>query len=310
MVYAAVACIGVGVVVVAVTAVRLGDEAGGQQRRAAVTVAAPSGTIIFQGGRTRLGVPELLTVSARGGTPAPLRGKRFHGIEPAFSTDGRYLGYGEWVTQDDDRGGRHGNNVVVSLSDGSHPRVVIPQGWAESAHHNWPTWSHDGQLLRVTSSDPARPDSTTHVVAARGGPPRRIAPVELERWAPPRAGRALVVRRGNRWGIAWYEADADTATTFLKGGGQPMWSPTWPEFAFTVGGVTLVFDTTVRKSRVVARTRCGYAGRPAWSPNGDWLAYFTCDPDGAALHVVRRDGKRSRAVTDPGVGGYAPSWRR
>src|SRR5829696_7410481 len=68
--------------------------------------AEPFGTIIFQGVVDRLGLPQLRTVSVPDGEPKSLRGRRFHGVEPTFSGDGRFVAFGQWITRDDDRGGR------------------------------------------------------------------------------------------------------------------------------------------------------------------------------------------------------------
>ena|SRR5215204_4459655 len=66
----------------------------------------PLGTIIFQGVVDRLDAPQLRTVSVPDGEPKSLRGRGFRGVEPTFSRDGRFLAFGQWITRDDDRGGR------------------------------------------------------------------------------------------------------------------------------------------------------------------------------------------------------------
>src|SRR5829696_6101561 len=142
----------------------------------------PLGTIIFQGVVDRLDAPQLRTVSVPDGEPKSLRGRGFRGVEPTFSRDG------------------------------SQARVVIPRGTKEFVFHNSSQWSHDGSRIAVVSSDCSHPDSTLNSVDAQGGPLRELGERELERWAPPNAGRAVQqAKRGplpDRLVYArWYQAD-------------------------------------------------------------------------------------------------------
>jgi len=106
----------------------------------------------------------------------------------------------------------YGNTLVVARSDGSQARVVIPRGTKEFVFHNSSQWSHDGSRIAVVSSDCSHPDSTLNSVDAQGGPLRELGERELERWAPPNAGRAVQqAKRGplpDRLVYArWYQAD-------------------------------------------------------------------------------------------------------
>jgi len=100
----------------------------------------------------------------------------------------------------------------------------------------------------------------------------------------------------------------------IENASQPVWSPTRPEFAYVIGRRLSIFDTVSQRSRPVARSGCfSRAGRPAWSPDGDWLAHFLC-PRGKSRHpqlrIVSRSGKQHRVILQEVIGGYSPSWRR
>lgn len=64
-----------------------------------------------------------------------------------------------------------------------------------------------------------------------------------------------------------------------------------------------VFDTRTGKTTDVAY---GYA--PAWSPSGEWIAYFWDTTKGTALMAVRPDGSSAKLLTLHHAGVLLPVW--
>jgi Tol biopolymer transport system component len=271
--------------------------------------AEPSGTIIFSAVHGPSGVSELMTVSAAGGSPKPLRGRRFHGSMPAYSPDGRYLAYSRCADPNDPVGCKWGNSLMIARSDGWHPRVVVPRLSQGFLFHEWPPWSFDGRRLSFRNSDPSRPESPLYVVAESGGPSRKVRLAELEQWAPQEAGRAVEQQSRTVFGIAWFKARKTNRSAFIPQGWQPVWSPKRGEFAYLKGPSLLVFDTASRRSHVIARTGCSNPRRPAWSPDGRWVAYVSCTGKEPALQIVSPDGRDRRVLLRSVPLGTSASWR-
>jgi Tol biopolymer transport system component len=286
------------------------------ERAIAAGVSAASGTIIFQANREQhVAIPDLFTVAAIGGPPRPLAGEHFHGTDPAYSPDGRWLAFGQWLSTNEDRDGRWGNSLAIARSDGSAVRVVVPVGSDPLPFRNFPLWSFDGRDVAYQKSGPGTPQVPLYVVSSGGGKTRRLRYPELTRWASRGAGYAAYQRLRDVYGVAWFEPGHAQQSDYLPDARQPVWSPKPREFAYLVGREVFVFDTTSKRSHRVANNGCLQPTRAAWSPDGQWLAYFSCAPAATAfgastLWIVSRDGVTRRVVVRTVWGGRTPSWRR
>ena len=277
---------------------------------------SPSGTIVYERWHAkRNAIPALFTVAAAGGSPRPLRDRYFHGLQPAFSPDGRWVAFARWRDTTDERFDG-GYRLVVARSDGTQARVIV-RNQEDWEWHQWPSWSRDGRLIAYRSSGVTGPRQPLYVVGPRGGTTRLLRRAELSRWAPPGSGHVVEPERAGSFGIRWFEGRRATPTIFIPEARSHVWSPQRREFAYLVRDRLLVFDTTSRRSRLIARTGCrgATATRPAWSPDGQWLAYFACPPGNPApgvtnLLIAARDGTSRHVLVRAVVGGSAPSWRR
>jgi TolB protein len=52
----------------------------------------------------------------------------------------------------------------------------------------------------------------------------------------------------------------------------------------------------------------GSEGYPAWSPDGQWIAFAGEDGADSEIYAVRADGTDLRKITDNDRNEYEPSW--
>lgn len=295
--------------------VRPGDQTRGIPSTEAAVAAVlrngvlPHGTIVFQEERA-LGLAfELRTVDAAGGKPRALRGQHFYGVTPAYSLDGRYIAYGRWLSHAEDRDSRFGQDLVVARSDGTGAKVIVPTT-DELRYPGSPLWSLDGRWITYLSSGPVDAGGR-YIVGAGGGKPRKIRTADLALWSPTGAGVAAETGTG----IAWIRAGHTKPERVISDARFPLWSPQRAEFAYIAPQGLYVFDTRTRRSRQLAPMgRCSFdevMRSAAWSPDGRWIAYFTCSTNSYArsLFIVARDGGRRQLLVKSVLVGASPSWR-
>jgi hypothetical protein len=168
--------------------------------------------------------------------------------------------------------------------------------FARSGHS--PAWSPDGKRLAYVRQ------GQLWVADADGSHRARISDrADAVDWSPD--GRRLVVEREGA--LVLLRADAAVERT-LTAGVEVAWSSR-NRIAFVRNGDLYRIDPTGRGLRRLTTTPA-VESAPAWSPDGQRLAYIATEPgavDLFVLHVAR--GHPTRLTTDPAIES-SPAWSR
>ena len=200
--------------------------------------------------------------------------------------------------------------------------------------HDWymnPSWSPDGKRILYN-----RGSYGVYVVSANGGASHKLLKgsdytvFSSLAWSPD--GKTIAYTDAGD--LESMSADGSGATTTLLSCacGAPAWSPDGSKLAFycyscSGGGAVAISNSDGTDMRVVVPSSTGDYGvypnleAPAWSPDGNELVFSgtacTADAHAADLHTVvpaicavATDGGGLRALTPPGIGAFAPSWRK
>lgn len=164
---------------------------------------------------------------------------------------------------------RYEDGIVLLASDGSVRRVVPGTDAADEA-----VWSPQGDRLAFTVGSRdlyvIRPDGKDRTLVLRNA----IEPA----WSPD-AKRLAVVRDSC--------PNAEEECVLGTAGGNPL-----DLYTVAANGKDL--------RPLVAEP--DYQGNPAWSPDGEWIAFMGSDPDG--LYLIRPDGTdRKLVVAEKGIFG-------
>ena len=220
---------------------------------------------------------------------------------PAFSPDGLKLAFHE-----SDRDG----GIFVAGATGESARRLTDFGFD-------PAWSHDGLEIAFATGEVKDPYvrasvSTLWIVAADGGPPRKVADSDAVQptWSP--SGRRIAV-----WGIVGGQRDLFTVASDGSGRVAVMtdaaldWSPTWSTdghlyFASDRGGSMNIWRVAIdetsgratHRPEAVTKGVHTAADRPSLSRDGSRIAFraqtktvnpaaIPVDPAGGAAGPVR-----------------------
>ncbi len=211
------------------------------------------------GGMNVIGKAEVWVKGVRGGKGARLI---VDAAQPAWSPDGGRIAYVH-------RTSTHNPELVVAAHDGTNPKTLVS---VEKSHTlASPAWSPDGNRIAFISNK----EGSANVY---------VADVE--------------------------QLDVKRITNLEKG--QSVWHPTWsPDgkrltyalFAKGGNGIEIVDLTTSTATHLTQHDKHEHvAGQPvedadpAWSPDGDWIA-FSSNRDGKyAIFLVRPDGSDLRRL--------------
>lgn len=214
---------------------------------------------------------------------------------------------------------RHGVTQLFLMSDdgaGLRPLTAGPRDSANAC------WSPNGQQIAFVSTREGSP--AVYVMQADGSQQRRVSmrgavatgnPAwsadgrQLAFAAHQSAGQRIVVidlTSGEQRSLA-LEVDSPQSLT---------WSPEGLELFYTQPVLTQrgdnelhALDVKTGHSRVVLKGEKGLISDLQWSPDGQQLAYTrAAGRKGVHIHVARRDGSGSRALTQGELNHSSPRW--
>jgi Tol biopolymer transport system component len=198
-----------------------------------------------------------------------------------------------------------GHHLWIMRSDGSGKRQITRRAGGQFA----PEWSPDGRWFafeQVWGDGP----TTIWVMTRAGGHAHRVSQATGQSrspsWAP--GGRRLAYIRSSRHGTEAhvYITKRDVPHRHQVNHGHFLsrdvrWSPVRQSLlisraTFDESAARLVtLDLATRRKQVVAGRRgTGTLDSPAWSPDGDHIAYGRCPGTTCSLVVMRADGSRKR----------------
>lgn len=219
---------------------------------------------------------------------------------PRWSPDGKYLAF--TASRGDARNG--GQVWLLDRAGGEAFKLTEHKGGVSSY-----AWSPDSRRIAFVSQDP-EPDAPKDTAA-----PKTAKPIVIDRYAFKRDVEGFLGERRNHiWVFDVATKKEEQVTTGAFDDSNPSWSPDGTLLAFTSERAadpdrdnnSDVFVVEARKGaapRQVTTWAGPDGGRPAWSPDGKWLAYFQgSEPILSAyslnkLAVVPVEGGAARVLT-------------
>ncbi len=222
---------------------------------------SPDGSLLlftsYRGG----GGPRVWVMSAAGGKPYLISGRRGNNISASYSPDGREIACS--LSMD--------GNAEIYLLDarGGSPRRLTTNRAIDTS----PSWSPTGREMAFTSDRGGTPQ--VYVMGRDGADVRRlvydVSYTDSPAWSPKGDRIAFVARQGNGFDVWVCRADGSGAQPVATGGlnENPKWSPDGRHlvFASNRGGAQGLYITDL-DGRPPRRLDTGSlrALSPAWSP--------------------------------------------
>jgi len=240
----------------------------------------------------------------------PARARDVDGAEPALVRPFPAGPSGQIVFESD-----IGGRPKIFLLDLAEARVT-PLTFDTSYRDERPVWSPDGRRIAFSSTRSGSYD--LWVMNADGSDPVRMtdspAPDQDPSWSPD--GRSLYFTserdgRGELYRVELDSGDVERITAGLDRSIMPAVSPDGRRLAYAaqllIGFQIHVRDLVTGETRRI--TSGGGACRPAWSPDGDTLAYVSLDREPSSLMIGAPDGSARRPlVSDDELWSYYPAY--
>jgi hypothetical protein len=264
----------------------------------------PSGKLVFQ---TTFGGP-FYSINADGSNLQRIT----DGIDPAWSPDGRQIAFSRF---------RDPRGIYVIKADGSDEHRVFD--WSAA---RWPNWSSDGQqILFSRATGKGRQDETTFcffgfcftlpafphwrlgLVNVSDGSFREPPSTQITHapaWSPDGKRVAYDDIQGIR--IQTFDDQDSYFVTSDAYDTSPAWSPDGKRIAFVrrqhdhweiyvvnedTRGLRRLTDTPKKPNGQVA-----YSAAPAWSPDGNYIAFLTDRTGKGEIWVMRADGSQQKPM--------------
>lgn len=257
----------------------------------------PGGHIVFVSNRD--GAPEIYVMNANGSEPKRLTNGQGDESWPSFSPDGKQILYENTV------GGTP--HIFVMNADGSQAKNLTPSG----ASDEFPSWSPDGMHIAFTSDR----DGHVGIYAMNndGSGVRHVMDDPSNDWFPVWSpdGRSIAFisdRDGSSGNIFVMDSNGNQlvqVTTGTSLAAKPSWAPDSQRLAvFTGGGFFAVSRAGGDATPIVSDGE-----DPAWSPDGNWIAFASRRDAGRLQLYLTAPGTSSvQRITKSSAEDWEPSW--
>jgi len=264
---------------------------------------ADNGRIAF------LSADQLYTVEPDGSGVLQLTNDPFGAAMPVFSHDGTRIAYKRLSANNppDDR--TLYGDLVVANADGSNP-IAIETGVIGMSPTAWSP--DDREVLWTGTTIPNAPEQVFIAPADGSSAPRSVGDPSSSNWGPTWSPDSLKIAYVsgndyyvmNRDGTGIQKVSQGTYDQQSGGG----WTPTGTGLIFSAGSDVdhdlWLVGLDGRPERVLAPT--AYTeDAPAFSPDGQWVAFLRFAPDGRSTSVTVVQGDGSNERTLPGAYGFA-----
>ena len=211
---------------------------------------------------------------------------------------------------------RSGNwEIYIMNPDGSRQERLTRNNTSDHS----PVWSPNGEQILFTSDRGGLRD--LYVMDADGSRVRRVfgkSAIRIEPTWSPDGERIAFHAETPQWSIQTatiHGGNVQQVAVAEWRGGNPSWSANGNEIAFveSVGGARRVLIVKLGSGgvRTFLPKEKSWMYSPAWSPEGDKLAFTWYKWDignKSAIFVANRDGNRLKQVGKSALGAYSPAW--
>ncbi len=203
--------------------------------------------------------------------------------QPRWSPDGKYLAFVSSRGDEDEKKKKEGAQVwLLNRAGGEAQKLTDVKGGV-----NEYAWSPDGRTLVLVADDP---DPTDEPEKMEGWKRKTAPPIVIDRYAFKRDLGGYMTHLHSH--LYLFDLDSKKAEQITSGDyddRQPAWSPDGTKIAFVSeraptdpdrvqNSDIYVIDAKAGASPVQVTTFDGVdGGRPAWSPDGQWIAYLQGD---------------------------------
>lgn len=213
---------------------------------------------------------------------------------PAWSPSGNYIAYHHDALWTDDTTDVSGLYVRDLEADSTW---LVIEGSARS-----PDWRPDGERIAFSAGD-------IYTIRPNGSDLRRVTSFGSSfqpRWSPG-SNTLTFGRSGNQEEVGiWFAHLTDSTFTKFGFGATPAdWSPSGERLVYDKTNI-FTADTSRADSTQLTNNEFVDNRDPAWSPDGQWIAWSPINDDGNyELWVMRSDGSDKQKLIERGRG---PAW--
>ena len=256
------------------------------------------------------GDAEIYVIDPDSGEAVPLTDNHSSDTNPIWSPDGKYVAYVS------DESGDLEINVVDHKGKLTRRLTYIP------GDDRTPLWSPDGQDLAFISNQDG--NAEVYLMTADGGRAVRITAEEpddrIGDWSPdgvwlafarggPSDERGLWLRNPDGVNLVHLTTENDF---------DPVWSPNGKHIVFVRdadGNLDLflasrlkdgTWQDEVQLTRLTQHEEDDLA--PAWSPDGDFVAFVSFRDGNGEIYIMESDGSRQLRLTTNGADDLGPVW--